>query len=208
MPKATMPMLAALVLLSGCASGGASPAPAPDETPADAAAPAGQPSGELTARTFVLDDGEGAELCLSGYGQSFPPTCDGPAIHGWSWDDVDDEENAADTTWGHYEVFGTWDGNSFTLTRVPEPYDPQAPTTPRPAPTPGGSADAPAIARAIEDYNRLAGTPTGVLSLGEYMGRAYVGVIFDDGTLQAEADTTYGKDVVEIYSFLQPVTLE
>ncbi|MCJ1711930.1 hypothetical protein MT344_12170 [Clavibacter michiganensis subsp. phaseoli] len=195
---AIVPLLAAVAVLSGCAAGAADTAPVPTapERPAD----------ELTARAFVLDGGDGAELCLGGVGESLPPVCGGPPIVGWDWADVEDEESQSGSTWGDYEVVGTWDGTSFTLTRAPESYDPRAPSTeaPLPEPTPGDPADAEAVARAIEDYSSEMGTAEGPLSLGEYRGRASVQVIYDDGTQQAEADAEYGEGVVEIWSSLRP----
>ena len=50
------------------------------------------------------------------------------------------------------------------------------------------------------------GSLDGPLSVGEYRGRASVGVIHDDGSQQAEADAEYGEGVVEIWSQLRPTT--
>ncbi|RIJ50965.1 hypothetical protein DZG00_10660 [Clavibacter lycopersici] len=199
-PAAIVPLLVAVAVLSGCAAGAADTVPAPAPTAPE------RPADELTARALVLDGGEGAELCLGGVGESLPPVCGGPRIEGWDWAGVEGEESVSGSTWGDYEVFGTWDGTTFTLTRTPEPYDPRAPSTeaPLPEPTPGDPANAEAVARAIEDYASEMGTPDGPLSLGEYLGRASVQVIHDDGTQQAEADAQYGEDVVEIWSSLRP----
>lgn len=46
---------------------------------------------------------------------------------GWDWADVDGDESASGTTWGDYEVTGTWDGSALTLT--------ERPTRPSTAPT-------------------------------------------------------------------------
>ena len=194
---AAVPLLSAVAVLSACA-----PAPVVDGT----VVPTEGPHGELTASTFVLDDGDGAELCLGGVGRSLPPVCGGPTVTGWNWDDVEGEESLSGSTWGDYEVVGTWDGTSFALTRTPVFSDPLAPSTatPRPEPTPGDPANADAVARAVEDYSNARGTATGPLLLGEYRGRAWVLVVHDDGTLQAEADAEYGDDVVVIESRLRP----
>lgn len=187
-------------VLSGCAVGTVE---VPAGTGVTSATPG--PVDELTARTFVMDTGDGAELCLGGVGESLPPVCGGPKVVGWDWAEVEDEESLSGSTWGDYEVHGTWDGNAFTLTRTPMPYDPRAASTPLPDPTPGVPADPAAIARAMEDYSSAMSAPGGPLGVGEYQGRVSVGVIHDDGTQQAAADAEYGKDVVEIYSALRPV---
>ena len=58
---------------------------------------------------------------------SYPPQCGGPDVLGWDWAAVV-AEDAGGTTWGEYEVVGTWDGTALTLTRPPG--------TPPPAPAP------------------------------------------------------------------------
>ncbi|MCM6762698.1 hypothetical protein NB037_09750 [Rathayibacter sp. ZW T2_19] len=194
---AAVPLLSVVAVLSACAS-----APVVDGT----VVPTEGPHDDLTARAFVLDDGDGAELCLGAVGQSLPPACGGPTITGWDWDDVEGEESQSGSTWGDYDVVGTWDGLSFALTRTPVFSDPfaESTVTPRPEPTPGDPANADAVARAVEDYSNAMGTATGLLGLGEHRGRAWVIVIHDDGTLQAEADAEYGDDVVVIESRLRP----
>ncbi|RII95489.1 hypothetical protein DZF95_00970 [Clavibacter michiganensis] len=158
---------------------------------------------------MVIDYGDGAELCVGGIGESLPPSCGGPDIIGWDWADVDDEESQSGATWGTYEVFGTFDGASFTLTRPPGFYDSHAANSaaPFPEPTPGDPANAEAVARAVEDYTNRMDSLDDPLSVGEYRGRASVNVLYDDGgRQQAEADAAYGEGVVEIWSTLQPAT--
>jgi hypothetical protein len=200
--RAAIALIVAAAALSGCAAEGAGTAPTPD-----APAASGRPADELTTRTMVIDYGDGAALCVGGIGESLPPSCGGPDIIGWNWADVDDEESRSGATWGNYEVFGTWDGTSFTLTRIPESYDPRAASsaTPLPEPTPGDPANAEAVARAVEDYTNKMDSLDDPLSVGESMGRASVNVLYDDGgSQQAEADAKYGEGVVEIWSTLQP----
>jgi hypothetical protein len=201
-PRAVIALIIAVAALSGCAVGGPGTAPTPDAPVA-----ADRLADELTTRTMVIDYGDGAALCVGGVGESLPPSCGGPDIIGWDWADVDDEESRSGATWGDYEVFGTWDGTSFTLTRTPESYDPHAASTatPLPEPTPGDPAKAEAVARAVEDYSNKMNSFNDPLSVGESMGRASVNVLYDDGgSQQAEADATYGEGVVEIWSTLQP----
>lgn len=93
---------------------------APDRGPGAAATPDGQ---AYVADGTVLDDGEQVVLCLGVVLQSLPPQCSGLPITNWSWDDVADEETAADTTWGSYRVTGTYDDEVFTVTEPPGPHE-------------------------------------------------------------------------------------
>ncbi|MBF4624726.1 hypothetical protein [Clavibacter sp. VKM Ac-2872] len=174
-------------------------------------APTMPPTGELTATATVLQRtaDDGAMLCAGGTADSLPPLCGGPVIAGWDWDAVDDEETVSGVTWGDYDVVGTWDGTTFTLTRAPVPTSEPTgnPALPTPWPDP---ADQASVDRALADYGQAmtadagAGT-TGFLGTGDAGGRAEVDVFYDDGTMQAEADATYGADVVVIDSALRPV---
>jgi hypothetical protein len=73
-----------------------------------------------TARAVtVLDDGDGPELCLGGVAESLPPQCGGPALAGWDWaDHTGDFEEVRGTRWGDFQVVGTYDGTTFTVTEV------------------------------------------------------------------------------------------
>ena len=94
-----------MLLLSACAGQGSPGGPV--LTPAA--------SGQVTAIATVLQQGDGApELCLGGVAESYPPQCSGPEIAGWDWDAVE-AESAHGTTWGTYEVKGSWDGATFRL---------------------------------------------------------------------------------------------
>jgi hypothetical protein len=84
----------------------------------------GPVDGPVHGTLSVLESPEhGPQLC-SGMADSLPPQCGGPDIVGWSWDDVDGEETVGGTTWGAYELVGTWDGGRFTLTERPAPPAP------------------------------------------------------------------------------------
>ncbi len=68
----------------------------------------------------VLDDGDGPGLCLGGVATSLPPQCGGPKVVGWGWADIEDQESRAGTTWtGDYVLTGTYEGDTFTITRRP-----------------------------------------------------------------------------------------
>jgi hypothetical protein len=138
-----------------------------------ASGPASSPSSSrrYEANATVLDDGAGPVLCLGGVAESLPPQCDGMAVHGWSWDDVDGEQTASGVTWGEFHVVGTYDGSSFTVEQggppqPPEPgeSDPFETPCPRPAggwtdvdPSTTGEADQIAAMRTAEAIPEYAG---------------------------------------------------
>ena len=67
----------------------------------------------------VIDDGDGAELCLGGVAESLPPQCSGPRLLGWSWEDQAGRfEEAGGTRWGDFVVTGTFDGEDLSPTEV------------------------------------------------------------------------------------------
>lgn len=114
----------------------------------DAAVTATQPSADPDVRYIgtglVLSSPDhGAQLCLGGVEESYPPQCGGPDVVNWNWDDVDGAETSAGSTWGHYTVVGTYDDQRFTLTepaRLPETPDtaPAAPDFSTPCEEPAG----------------------------------------------------------------------
>jgi hypothetical protein len=132
--------LAAAVLLTGCAERAG---------PTTAA-----PSGQFQVSATVLESPDhGPQLCAA-VAESYPPQCGGPDVVGWDWAEVDGEESANGTTWGSYQVVGTWDGERLTLTAPPgDPRsDEGAPepdfSTPCPAPPGGWVVDDPETATA------------------------------------------------------------
>lgn len=81
----------------------------------------GSVSGEVTTTypVTVLDDGDGAELCLGAVAASLPPQCGGPRLVGWDWaDHIGDHEDMSGVRWGSFVVTGTWDGTALTTTDV------------------------------------------------------------------------------------------
>ena len=75
------------------------------------------PNGPLyEADAMVLEvAGRGPELCLGFRAATHPPSCGGPPVIGWDWDDVGWAEQSGDTRWVDVHVVGTWDGSAFTL---------------------------------------------------------------------------------------------
>ncbi|MFJ6652426.1 hypothetical protein ACIQLJ_06490 [Microbacterium sp. NPDC091313] len=179
---------AVVLAIAGCA------------TPAVRAGAEGSRAGiEVIGAGVVIDDGGGAQLCLGPVGLSDPPTCAGMPLSGWRWEGVDGVAERAGVRWGSWAVPGRWDGERLTVDGDAVPlalYD----TTPFPWPAgtgPLSEADAARIGA------ELAERWDGLLQSGPRDGRADVVVVFDDGTLQAEADATYGEGAVVVTSALR-----
>jgi hypothetical protein len=108
---------------------------------------------------FVLQSREhGAQLCVGGVAESYPPQCSGIPISNWSWDMVDGEESASGTTWGQFHVVGRYDGTNFTVRdagpfRQPPPDDGDPFAAPCAEPDGGWIAIDPA--RATEEHLQL-----------------------------------------------------
>lgn len=143
--------LAALLVLAAC--GSETGEPSADGSPSAPSAPAERPTeipvpvGPVTTTyaATVLDDGDGAELCLGGVADSLPPQCGGPTLLGWDWSDHDgDYEDVSGTTWGEFAVTGTFDGRDLTPTEVVPADEFDAPDHPEgrdlrtPCPEPDG----------------------------------------------------------------------
>jgi hypothetical protein len=105
-PAALVVLAAGALLLSACATG--------------------RPGAErvlltTTSAVTVLDDGDGAELCVGAVASSLPPQCGGPALVGWDWAEHDgDFEEANGVRWGSFLVTGTYDAtaDAFTPTEI------------------------------------------------------------------------------------------
>ncbi|HWL79039.1 hypothetical protein [Microbacterium sp.] len=106
----------AAVVLAGCAT------PRDDAVP-----PGGAPDADSAALVTtkhpvtVLDDGDGAELCLGAMAASYPPQCGGPSMIGWDWNRyVGQFEEAAGVRWGLFILTGTYDpaADAFTAIEV------------------------------------------------------------------------------------------
>lgn len=78
-------------------------------------------SGRVASRGLVtiLDGGSGPQLCLGAVAESFPPQCGGPKLVGFDWEERSGQfEDANGVRWGGFAVTGTFDGTSFTVSRV------------------------------------------------------------------------------------------
>lgn len=138
--------LLGLVLLSACSGdgdGGTVSDPAGSGGGAGSGSTSGASAGEMPTSVpppdsevvgvgTVMDVGQGdPELCLGAIAESFPPQCSGIPISNWDWAPVKDTSESSGTTrWGSYAVTGTYDGETFTVTKEPMSsalYDPAAP---------------------------------------------------------------------------------
>lgn len=203
----TAPILAATLIVSAC---GRDSGPGeivdvgPPTEPVGALPGVPPPDGEVWGVGTVLDEGDGAELCLGPVAESWPPQCSGIPLEGWDWASVDASgaayEHSGDVRWGEFTVTGSYDGTGLSVTDVgprPVPADPADPDDLVPS--------APASPVPTEDLDAIAeelGTADGVLTAYVNHGRVQVDVLFDDGTIQAWADGRYGADVVWIWSSL------
>ncbi|CAN5160667.1 hypothetical protein BH18ACT9_BH18ACT9_17320 [soil metagenome] len=171
-----------MVALAAAGCGDTVSQPRADDTSSSHPPPADPPvdTDWLVGTGAVLDDGDGPELCLGLMADSLPPQCSGPKVRGWDWAEIKDKESQSGTTWtGDYVVTGTYEDNTFTLTKPPvtaEEYDgpwpapPQDPdesdrvsTTPCPEPEGGWVPVDPAktteasLDEVVRETNRLEG---------------------------------------------------
>jgi hypothetical protein len=85
-------------------------------------------AGRYRAAATVLESpGHGPQLC-STVAESLPPQCGGPDVVGWDWTAVP-AESVGGTTWGDYELVGTFADGAFTLTEPAVVRDPHAQPT-------------------------------------------------------------------------------
>lgn len=202
-------VLLVTAVLSACGmegtpgSGSSSPVEVPSGSAS--AAPA-EMNVEVNGQGTVLQIGEAPpQLCLGAVAESYPPQCGGPEVANWDWAVVEQSETAQGVTWGTYAVAGTWDGEVFTRTDAPIPlslYD----AMPFADPLEGrqGDTDQAELER-IQREIFEPGHPDGLLTAQVDRGFLSITVVYDDGSIQARMDETYGPDVVVVQSALRPV---
>ncbi|WP_407564473.1 hypothetical protein [Streptomyces sp. 184] len=115
-PAATAAALATAVLVAGCGSEDAS------GSAGDRDRGEGDPTAQLyRVRATVLANGEhGPQLCRT-MTDSLPPSCGGPDVVGWNWDDVRAHREKGTTYTDPLVLVGTWDGERFTPAEKPRP---------------------------------------------------------------------------------------
>jgi hypothetical protein len=80
---------------------------------------------ELVGSGVVLESADhGPQFCLGVLLLSYPPQGSGPAVTNWDWSAVTGYQSLGGTTWGDYTLTGTYDGDTFTMTRPPVPGRP------------------------------------------------------------------------------------
>ncbi len=193
--------VASVLLLAGCAT--ASSGSGSGSGDAVVWGTPSPPVGDVLAQGTVMDVAGTVELCLGPIAESYPPQCSGIPVEGWSWDGIEGWESSGDVTWGAYSVRGTYDGSSFAVTGEPVMlalYDPIAPVDP----TGGkpGTANETELADMQDALPALIGD--GFLASYPENGWLWVDVVWDDGTLQAAADATYGEGAVVVRSAIRP----
>ena len=199
---AVFALLLAAPLLGACGDEGDTTAHDPGGDPGRSM-PAEVPAARGTVHTrglaTVMDKG-GPELCLGAVAESWPPQCGGPPIEGWDWADHHGVfERQQQIRWGQFLVTGTWDGSTFGYRdAVPAAlYDAM--------PTEEVRLPAPAVEHTraeLEDIAAQVGDLPGAQGAYADAGHVLVDVIYDDGSLQAWVDDTYGQDVVIVRSAL------
>lgn len=209
MPMRITLALAAALLLVGLAAACGSEPTAHVADPGSSGMPTRIPAadGPVATRDLVTVMDTGApELCLGAVAESYPPQCHGIPLRGWSWADQNGVfEHQGDIRWGLFAVTGTFDGTTFTVEHATPAalYDPMA-REPGLGDCPeGNGADCmPPTGQALaQTQAELAALP-GLLTSWASTARLHVDVVFDDGSLQAWADETYGDGVVAITSAL------
>lgn len=95
----------------------------PGTKPAPVTEPVATPGGPRYqgSGTVLENETHGPELCLGAVATSLPPQCSGIPLVGWDWNKVEGEEKAQKSTWGSYQVTGTYDGKTLTPTEPPGP---------------------------------------------------------------------------------------
>ncbi|MFF3027782.1 hypothetical protein [Microbacterium sp. NPDC057944] len=200
--------VACLLALTACASGPAgSPAPTSTTVPSDqrleAVHPA-PPQGRVIGTGTVIDKGGDVQLCLGAVMESYPPQCQGLPVDGWTWEGVDGSETSGDVTWGTYAVYGTYDGERYTITDPPimlALYDPIRPEDPSGGAD--GTTSAADLTRIQDDVAARLGSTA--LTASSDRGYVWVQVVWDDGSIQDAADAEFGDDVVFVTSALREI---
>ena len=223
-PAAALPtaslLAAAALLVAACGSPSADPGrqmTLPTASPSAAASVTAPPATSLpvprvppprdtvTGEGLVLQNGDNPpQLCLGPVATSSPLSCAGLPLVGWSWatNEPQDETvfGGGVSRSGSYVVRGHFDGRALTVTgAVPlAPGESSADPTPRPSAPPQLDA-----ARWAAVDGGLAVTPGLIMRGREGDGPMLVTVVYDDGTLQAWADASFGPGVVVVTSALR-----
>ncbi len=117
-----------LPLVVACTSDrGVEPVTAPPSTVRPVPTYPDPPAGAevLTGTALVLQwNGRPAVACFGSIGESAPPSCGGPALVHWRWEDVDPDavEGDGQARWGRFELVGTFDPTQGPDPAAPSPW--------------------------------------------------------------------------------------
>ncbi|MFJ6531155.1 hypothetical protein [Microbacterium sp. NPDC091662] len=197
-----------LLLLSACTTGPGS-APAPTSTTSSSEQRLEKvrpdlPEGRVIGVGTVLDAGGEVQLCMGAIMESYPPQCTGVPVDDWSWDGVEGSESSGETTWGAYAVYATFDGERLANTDPPimlALFDPIAPADPMNGVD--GTTPNEDLSRIQDDISARLGDEA--LTVHTDRGYVWLGVVWDDGTIQDAADAEYGDGVVVVTSALREI---
>ncbi|WP_347756939.1 hypothetical protein [Agrococcus sp. ProA11] len=199
-------LAAAIVLgVAGCAGAGpaapAAPVPTGPEVQAQLAElPAPAPESPVLAIATVLEQDDGALLCLGAVAESAPPQCDGPRLLGWDWAAFEHSESGG-VRWAQgVAIEGTYDPAARTFTQTGEPMSVAAITMPA-IEVPEGTLDDDTIEAMQGDFSAV--ERADVLGTSGEQGTLVVEVVYDDGTVQAAIDEIYGPGVAFVISALR-----
>ena len=213
---------AVTILVAGIALiGNRSQSPEPDvATPSDSIGPtvlppvttlpAGSPATDViyAGNAFVLDDGDGPEVC-GAVMDSLPPQCSGPRLIGLDWSDVPWAESAQGVTWTTmYVEFSVIDGELVLAGAPEEPKDVTRATGPD-FPAPAASFDLSEITSDLAALGTTGWHPGIVAVSGWWANEAegWVGldalIVTDEG--QRWLDERYGVGAVRATGLFLPL---
>lgn len=191
---------AALLVAAGCATPGADAPSAPAAPAALSELPVPGPNGEVLAIATVLEQDDGAILCVGPVAESAPPQCDGPALLGWDWDAFEHQETG-DVRWVQgVAITGVYEADADSFTQTGEPRSAAAITLPA-VEVPAGELDEETI-QSMQDELMALGRADFYGSWGE-QGTVALEVLYDDGSMQAALDEIYGAGAVFVISALR-----
>ena len=185
----------------------------PDATAPPTRIPAATGTVSTRGVVTVRDDGQPV-VCLGPVAESWPPQCDGPPLVGWDWRRErlvlgqpgagHSHEQAGGVRWGRYFLTGSWDGRVLTVqTAVPEALYDGTPEQPGDLPPPGRNLSPAELDALLVELGE--GLPGVLSAYPDDAGRVRVDVVYDDGSLQAWADATYGPGLVVVNPMLEDV---
>lgn len=201
-------IVAAAIAVTGCSSAvGADPAspaaeaPSPPSAPPDTATalaelPAPSPPGPVIAVGLLRD--AGTPMLCRNVAESIPPKCGGPEVVGWDWSSVPFEE-AYGVRWADdIALEAAYDVESFSITPTGPPLDLAALTLPA-REVPSGNLSETEIAAIQLDLGELGRAD--IMSGGGQNGTYVIGVVYDDGSMQAAFDEIYGAGAAHVHSW-------